>query len=298
MSSIYQRITGKRSRTSGKATRYEARLPFCLWLIVFSGLLLFAPGVSWPQFKPPGGHTVIRVGEFEDKPLAYTDISGNVVGLFPDILNGIAQGEGWRLEYVHGKFNECLTRLEKNEIQIVMDVAVSEKEKKRFLFNNEDVFVDWDIVYTTPDQHIGSLQELNGKTIAIFKKPSARHGENSIKDLMSKLQISCSFVEASSYFDVLRLLSTRRVDAGIISRVSSYLPTDGLNVKRTTITFNRRNLRFAFAKNSPLSPTLVERIDFHLQKMKEDPHSIYNNALFVYLLGLPREMMPPSGKEK
>lgn len=298
MSLIYQRIAGILNLTSDQTTQARTKLPFFLLLTVFSSLLLFAPAVSLPQSKPLGGQHIIRVGEFEDKPLTYTDASGNVVGLFPDILNIIAQREGWHLGYVHGTLDECLNRLEKKEIQIVVDVAVSERNKKRFLFNNETVFVDWDIVYTTPNQHIGSLQELNGKTIAILKNHSGIRGENSTKNLMSKLHIPCSFVEVSSYFDVLRLLSTKRVDAGIISRVSSYLPTNGLNVKRTTITLNRRNLRFAFAKNSSVSPALMERIDLHLQKMKEDPHSIYNNALFVYLLGLPREMMPANDKEK
>ena len=36
----------------------------------------------------------IRVGSYENKPKIYTDESGRIVGLFPDILNHISKKEG------------------------------------------------------------------------------------------------------------------------------------------------------------------------------------------------------------
>ena len=49
-----------------------------------------------------------------------------MVGIFPDILDTIAYEEGWRLEYVFGTWSQCLERLEKNQIDIMVDVAFSE----------------------------------------------------------------------------------------------------------------------------------------------------------------------------
>ena len=53
----------------------------------------------------------IRVGAYENNPKIFSDASGRIVGLFPDILNHIAEKEGWQLEYVHGTWTQCLKRL-------------------------------------------------------------------------------------------------------------------------------------------------------------------------------------------
>ena len=90
----------------------------------------------------------VRVGAYDNQPKIYTDSKGHVIGLFPDILSYIAFKEGWRLEYVHGSWTEALERLEKNEIDVMVDVAFSEERAKKFIFSKETIFTNWAIVYT------------------------------------------------------------------------------------------------------------------------------------------------------
>ena len=57
----------------------------------------------------------IRVGTYENPPKVFTSGSGQVIGLFPDLLEYIANEEGWTLTYVPGTWAECLARLEEGE---------------------------------------------------------------------------------------------------------------------------------------------------------------------------------------
>jgi ABC-type amino acid transport substrate-binding protein len=239
-----------------------------------------------PQPSPP-----IRVGIYENKPMVYIDESGNRAGLFPDLLDSIALKEGWRLKYVRGTWSECLDRLEKKQIDIMMDVAETEQRGLRFLFNNETVFVNWEGVYSTRNTTINSLANLKGREIAIMKDSARTEGGVNIQNLMAALDIPCTFVEVDTYDKVFKLLSQNEVTAGIVSRIFGSLFAEQYAVKGTSIIFNKRHLKFAFSKNQPLSSTLIADIDRNLVLQKEDPNSIYNRALFVYLSGLPREMI-------
>lgn len=233
----------------------------------------------------------IRVGAYDNRPKIYTDESGNIVGLFPDVLNDIAQKEGWKLNYIHGTWSECLERLEANEIDIMVDVAFSEKRAQKFFFNHETFLVNWATVYAARNQTIESLINLNGKKIAVMKGSIHTDGDGGIKKLANQFDIKCKFVELDSYEKVFEQLSTNEVDAGIVNRIFGSLFSHAYDTKETSIIFNPRQIKFAFPKNSALSAKLIKRIDYHLFEMKKNSDSIYNKALYVYLSGLSRELI-------
>ena len=271
-------------------TSHAVNLFIGVWLCMFGlSVLSFTTArtdTATPQPSPP-----IRVGIYENKPMAYIDESGNRAGLFPDLLESIALKEGWRLEYVRGTWSECLDRLEKNQIDIMLDVAESEQRGLIFLFNNETVFVNWEGVYSTRNTTINSMTDLKGEKIAIMKDSARTEGGVNIQNLMAALDLPCTFVEVDSYDDVFKLLSQNEVTAGVVSRIFGSQFAEQYAVKGTSIIFNKRHLKFAFNKNTLLSSTLIADIDRNLLLQKEDPNSIYNRALFVYLSGLPREMI-------
>jgi two-component system sensor histidine kinase EvgS len=234
---------------------------------------------------------IIRVGAYENRPKIYTDESGNIVGLFPDVLNYTAQKEGWRLQYVHGTWSQCLERLKKNEIDLMVDVAFSEERAREYNFTHETFLVNWATVYAGRKQAIESLIDLSGKKIAVMKNSIHTEGDGGIKSLALKFDIDCTFVEVDSYKEVFELLSNNKVDAGIVNRIFGSLFSKEYEVRKTSIIFNPRHLKFAFPKDSAIAPALIKRIDHNLFELKKDPDSIYNKALYVYLSGLPRELI-------
>ena len=177
---------------------------------------------------------LIRVGAYENKPKIFTDESGNVVGLFADILNHISKEEGWQLEYVHGSWSQCLKRLEENEIDLMVDVAYSEKRAQKYHFTNVTVLINWAIVYAGTNQKIESLIDLNGKRIAVMKASIHTEGVEGIKSLAKNFDINCRFVEVESYQEVFERISNGEVEAGVVNRIYGSLFSKAYNVRQTS----------------------------------------------------------------
>ena len=233
----------------------------------------------------------IRAGAYDNKPKVYLDYSGKVVGLFPDILENISKREGWRINWVFGTWSQCLKRLEAGEIDLMVDVAYSEERAKKYDFTKETILVNWAVIYTASTQNIESLMDLNGKRIAVMKESIHTEGADGIKNIADKFDIDCHFIEADSYKEVFDLISNGSADAGVVNRLFGSLFSETYNVRKTSIIFNPRRLRFACPKNSAIGTVLIEKLDQHIFDQKKDPGSIYNKAISVYLSGLPRELI-------
>lgn len=234
------------------------------------------------------------MGAYENYPKIYTDNEGKIVGLFPEILFYIASNEGWQIEYVPGSWSQSLARLEKNEIDLMVDVAFSEERSKKYAFTKETVLINWGILYTRKNFRIESLLDLSGKKIAVMEGSIHTDGENGIKNLLQKFNIKCAFAEVESYKEVFELLDANNADAGVVNRIFGSLFEKSYDVTKTSLIFNPRQLKFALPKNSSLNQYLIEKIDNNIRELKKDRQSIYHRALDVYLSGQPREWLYPT----
>ncbi|NJL59022.1 MAG: transporter substrate-binding domain-containing protein [Desulfobacteraceae bacterium] len=150
---------------------------------------LFFVCIAFAQDTSP----VVRVGAYENYPKIYTDDNGRITGLFPDILNAVAVSEGFEIRYVQGTWTECLDRLERGEIDIMADVAISPERMDRFDFNNETVLNSYSTLYTTPDISIQSYFDLQDKRIAVMKGSINYTGEDGIKRRLKNSIFMLSF---------------------------------------------------------------------------------------------------------
>jgi signal transduction histidine kinase len=233
----------------------------------------------------------IRVGAYENYPKVYTDKDGNIIGFFPEILHHIASAEEWNIEYIPGSWSQSLARLEKNEIDLMVDVAFSERRSKKYDFTSETVLINWGILYTRQNFQIESLFDLRGKTIAVMKDSIHTVGEEGIKNVLNKFNIACAFIEVDGYKEVFELLNAGKADAGVVNRIFGSLFEKDFEVVKTAFIFNPRQLKFALPKNSPHNQYLIEKIDKHVRELKKDRQSIYHRALDIYLSGLPRDWL-------
>jgi len=252
------------------------------YLILLVGLLLFYTSFFSATVSADDSITV-RVGIYENSPKIFTDDKGNASGFWPDIIEYIASKEGWKIEYVHGTWTECLTRLENTEIDIMPDVAYSEERSALDDFSNEIVYVSWSRVYTREGVDIQSLLDLEGKNVAVLKGSVNVEGPDGIKALVSAFHVNCSFIEVDSYIKVFELIQNGEADAGVTSKDFGYQHEKEYNVLETAIIFQPASLYFAFSKNSSLTPYLIERVDYHVKELKEDQGSIYYQSLDKWL---------------
>ncbi|MBN1762007.1 MAG: PAS domain S-box protein [Methanomicrobia archaeon] len=261
-----------------------------LFILAFLFLMVFVP-LSSAEDAAGAGRTIL-VGTYENSPKIYTDEQGNTVGLFPDLLAYIADSEGWEIQYVHGTWTENLERLERNEIDIMPDMAYSDERAEIYAFNNESVLINWGILYTKKDSEIQSIPDLQGKRVAVMNGSIHTVGEAGIIKLVEQFDVDCTFIGVDDYTEVFRLLDTGEADAGVVNRLFGALHEQEFDVEKTNVVFEPVDLKFAFSKNSTLSGLLIERIDYHLLAMKKDPDSIYYQTVEKYLF-VPEEMRIP-----
>ena len=229
----------------------------------------------------------IRVGVYENAPKVFTTENGQVVGLFPDLLKYIAHQEGWTLNYVPGTWAECLARLEKGDLDVMVDVAFSEARAKRFEFSSETVLINWGMLYTRRGLRIDSVVDLQGKRVAVMQKSIHTDGTGGIKSLLRDFDIECTFIEVADYQSVFSLLDRAQADVGVVNRLFGTLHQKKYGVVPSPVVFNPRHLRFAFPKKGRFDRQVLERIDHHLVFLKENPGSVYHRAVSAYLSGLP-----------
>ncbi len=228
----------------------------------------------------------IRVGVYQNSPKVYIDDAGTVRGIFPELLDYIARQEGWELEYIPGSWAESLERLEGNEIDIMVDVAVSPERRQIYDFPEETVLANWGTVYANPDVPVDSLLDLQGRTVAVMEGSIHTAGPGGIRELVERFGVKCTFVGVDSYQKVFELLDRKEADAGVVNRLFGTVSEKDYRIRKTAIIFNPRRLTFAFPKDSARGRQLAARIDHHLRELKETSGSFYYRVMDVYLFGI------------
>lgn len=244
--------------------------------VVFLSFLLFCCPVSTLAIES------VKVGIYQNEPKVFIDGQSCIPkGIFIDILDYIASKEGWQLEYLPASWDKNLNRLEQGEIDLLLDIADSERREDLFEFNKEIIFSNWAIVYVQEESKIESIIDLRNKKVAAMK------GDISYADFKKKiadLGIYCTFVEVDEFSDVFELVDQKKVDAGIISRLFGLRNENVYKAKRSNIICCPNNLYFAVLKNT--NKYLLERIDHHLYELKRDEQSIYYKSIMRWIEGI------------
>jgi serine phosphatase RsbU (regulator of sigma subunit)/ABC-type amino acid transport substrate-binding protein len=250
---------------------------------IILGLLL----IQFPSGSGLRGQTNVVVGIYQNEPLVFTDSDGAIKGIYIDILSYIGKIEGWQIEYIAGSWDECISRLEKGEIDLLVAIAYSEERSKRYHFNSQTLVTNWAQVYTQQNSQIQSLLDLTGKKIA------ALTGDiyyQIFKRVDKSFKIKPVFVEVDVYDDILKLLDSRAVDAGIVSRIYGMYHEKDYQIKKSPINFSPVELRFAAPKD--LNDPIIDSIDRHLKELKKDQHSIYYRSLNLWTEGVHKLVFP------
>ena len=234
------------------------------------------------------GQEVVRVGVYDNPPKVILRESGPPEGFFPDLASAIAEREGWRIQYVAGSWTECLARLEAGEIDVLVDVAITDERAALYSFNHETVLVNWGVVYAGKDLSILSLTDLEGRRVAVMDGSAHTEGVGGIVELTERFGISCTFLRFVDYAEVFGAIETGACDAGVVNRVFGMTFESAYRVVRTPIVFNPLELRFALPKDGPLTSHLIDRIDTRLRQLMADPDSVYYQSLERHLLSQPR----------
>jgi len=216
----------------------------------------------------------IRIGIYQNSPKVGMSESGRPEGIFVDIIEEIAREEGWSLRFVSGTWAECLSRLEKGEIDLMPDVAYTKQRDELFSFHNEPVLSDWFQIYARQGSGIRSLLDLAGKRVAIL--------ENSVQleafeQVHEGFDIDIAIIASKDYSEMFRSLEQGSVDAVVSNRFYGAMHARQYNIEDTAIIFNPTRLFFAAPASG--NAKMLNSIDKHLILFKKDSSSIYYRSL-------------------
>ena len=131
----------------------KTSLPACA-LALLLGLFALTPAHAASR--------IVRVGVYENEPKVFLDENGAPSGIFIELLEAIAQDEGWELEYVPGTWDEGLSRLSSGEIDLMPDVAYTPERDEQYDFNRQRVAESWSYVYMTDGGGVDGISDLEG----------------------------------------------------------------------------------------------------------------------------------------
>ncbi len=238
-----------------------------------------------PLFSPAGP---IRVGYNDTPPIGFAGTDGEVKGVFADVLSLIAQKEGWTLAYLPGTWQECLNRLEDGQIDLLIAIARSAERDLLYDFNKEPVIANWGIVYTRAGDELVSTMELGERKIGVVK---ADIFYLSFQEIAKQLGIAPEYVEVGSFAEIVEMLDTRRVDAGILPRIFGTYHERSHSISKSTISFHPADLHIAALKGR--NQEILAAIDRHLLSLKKNRNSGYYHSLDRWIEGVNRLAFPP-----
>lgn len=232
-------------------------------------LLLLALMVSAAGAAQPGRSLV--VGLYENPPKVYRDSAQQPAGLFVELLEAIADQNGWALVYRDCQWNVCLQELINGELDLMPDVAATEARRRQLAFQRLPVAQGWSQLYRPPHLDLLTLEDLAGLRVTVL--------QGSVQELwfQSRPQLQVELVPVSSMLDGFLAVQEGRAEAAATNNFfgSRFAAAHGL--AEAAITFDQQSLHFA----APLSsdPHILAAIDAALQQWKSQPDSPYFVAL-------------------
>ncbi|RMG00924.1 MAG: hypothetical protein D6726_10490, partial [Nitrospirae bacterium] len=257
------------------------RYGLCLfWLLI---LLFLSPSITHAG-------RVVKVGVYQNPPLVSYEKGKPPQGLYIDLLEYMAQKEGWELEYIPCRWKDCLRMLEEGKTDVQTAIGYSEERAKRFLFTGEDVLVNWAHIYRRRGAEVNSIPDLQGKRVAILEGDIY---EVPFIELLNSFGLKPEVIRLQSYDDILRAVSEGRADAGLVNRLYGRLNSGRFPaVEPTHIALFPIRVKFALTKWGGGSREIKEAIDKHLAGLKKSPGSLYYQSLDRWL-GVPEKAVIP-----
>jgi signal transduction histidine kinase len=231
---------------------------------------------------------LIKVGIYDNPPKIEMPENKKPAGIFIDILQYIAQKENWELTFIKGTWDQCLNRLKNDSIDLMPDVAYSEKRAESFDFNKISVLSSWIQVYCRKNDAINTIKDLNNKKIAVL---SGSIQMTTLEYLIKELNIfNCELIYVSNYFELEKYLTSNKADVAVLSRFYAYSRKKPINIVPTPIILNTTSLHFATKKGK--NNDLLDIIDKHLSQLQIDIHSVYYSSLEYWLNEKPKVVVP------
>ncbi len=256
-------------------------------MLVGLGLVLVAgfAAAAWFVQPAPTGR-VVTVGLYENPPKIYS-LQGKPRGLFVDVLTQVARREGWRLQWRHCEWADCLAQLRRGELDLMPDVAISAERLRTLAFNDVPVAYSWSQVYAPPGSGIHQLDDLDGRRVALLSQGVQ---EAELRRLLEMAGVRWQARTYPQYADVFAAVESGEADAAVSNSFFGRREARSYGLVETPVMFNPVSLYFATRRGGDTA--LLARLDAHLSRWRQDPGSVYFAATRDALVPAPAVVVP------
>lgn len=216
----------------------------------------------------------LRVGVYQNPPKVDVVGTGGAQGIFVDLLDAIARDEGWTVQYVPGTFSEGLGRLERGELDLMTDVAITQARQAVLAFHAEPVLHSWSQVYGRPDSGIRNILDLAGKRVAVL---DGSVQQSFLVQTAASFGVRPELVPFTDYRGALRAVREGRADALVTNVFHGNQHAAAAGLEDTAIIFSPT--RLFFAAPAGRDRAVLAAIDRRLRAYKADPDSVYFRSL-------------------
>lgn len=243
-------------------------------------LLLLFIGFSMSVFGKKNRDIItLKVGVYDNRPKIFINEHGLPNGIFIDVLKAIAEKEGYRIKYIVGNWQELLNMLAKGEIDVLPDMAYSQKRDSTCNFNNLSVISTWLEIFTTKRTPVRTITDLQNKNIGVLK---GSFQEDLLKNtIMKNFNLSFNIFAYKDYKETSEALINNEVDVMVADRFLYFSKTIDKNISATGVIFHPNELYFGFSRN--VSQKILTQFDNNLSKLKNDANSEYYVSLHEWL---------------
>lgn len=249
---------------------------------VFAALVLIIVGAAFAT-EEADLPSSLRIGVFNNPPKLMVSPGGEVSGFHISILDAILEGTGIRREYVADTWEGIFSRLDRGEIDMLLDIAYSEERDENFEFNSVSVITNWAVVYASQLSSINSINDLDGARVAVMKDSIHASGERGIIRLAQEFGITIGILELASQEECFAAIRNGMADVAVVNRLFGLMNEVEGNPRRTSIVFNPSQIRYAFPKGGTYNQALITLIDSRLNKLISTPNSAYHQAFDTFL---------------
>ncbi|MCR5346046.1 MAG: transporter substrate-binding domain-containing protein [Lachnospiraceae bacterium] len=156
---------------------------------------------------------IVNIGVVNYESAFFSETETGYYGYVPEFLQKIAEKTGWEYNYVVDEWSVLLEKLEKHEIDLVLNASYVEERKERFIYSNDIVGYETSRIYVRSDDtryYYDDFKSFNNMKIAYLKNSI---GEYVLNELASDNGFNYSPVIFTSIFEAYNELRAGNVDA-------------------------------------------------------------------------------------
>lgn len=210
-------------------------------LVILAGLAL---ALVWTPIRDAEPSLSLRVGLYENEPKIYRDSAGRPAGLFPVLLEAVAERANWHIDWIDCQWQECLERLQQGELDLMPDVAASGARRAHLDFHEVPVVQAWSQIYRLPNAGLNSLQELAGLRVALL---AGSVQQEYFEVLNERENLNLTLVLFADMAEVMASVGAGQADAAVANHFYGRFHAAEHQLVETPLTFDQVSLYFVSA---------------------------------------------------